>query len=129
MGQQVFNIDSPTKCGILQMFNEGFQDLTSGNTNCSLSSATFTAKVSVNPLGLSTTELIYTSTTLNDVPSDQLWYTTIRTMLYTVPGVGSVVVNPDNNLITIQTLPDSSILNGQQIIVELVINYNITCES
>lgn len=129
MGQQVFNIDSPTKCGILQMLNEGFQDLTSENTNCVLSSATFTAKVSVNPLGLSTSQLIYTGTSLTDVPSDELWYTTIRTMLYTVPGVGVVTVDPTNNLITIQTIPDSTILNGQQIIVELVINYNIQCES
>lgn len=129
MGQQIFSIDSPTKCGILQMYNEGFQDLTSGNTNCSLSSATFTAKVSVNPLGLSATQDIYTSNSLTDVPSDQTWYTTVRSMLYTVPGVGVVTVDPNNNLITIQTLPDSSILNGQQIIVELLINYGIICES
>lgn len=129
MGQQVFNIDSPTKCGILQMFNEGFQDLTSGNTNCVLSSATFTAKVSVNPLGLSTSQAIYTATTLTQVPSDELWYTTVRTLLYSVPGVGNVTVDAINNIISIQTIPDSSILNGQQIIVELIINYSINCSA
>jgi hypothetical protein len=111
------------------MFNDGFQDLTESNTNCTLSSATFTAKVSVNPMSISTTQQIYASTSLIDVPSDQLWYTTIRAMLYTVPGVGSVVIDENNNLITIQTLPDSSILNGQQILVELVINYDISCLS
>ena len=49
MGAEVFNISSPTKFGMLQMLNEVFYDLTTGNTSCSLANATYTAKVSVNP--------------------------------------------------------------------------------
>ena len=34
MGAEIFNIDSPTKFGLLQMLNEGYYDLTTGNSNC-----------------------------------------------------------------------------------------------
>lgn len=129
MGEEIFNVESPTKCGILQMFNEGFVDLTTGNTSCSLVSAEFTAIVSVNPLGLTTSQVFYTSNSLQDVPSDDAWYLVVKTLLYTVPGVGNVSIDSDNNRIIIQTIADSSILNGQEILIEMRINYDITCLS
>ena len=63
MGAEIFNIQSPTKFGLLQMLNEGFFDLTSGNTSCDLISATFTAKVSVNPSGIVASQNFFTSNT------------------------------------------------------------------
>lgn len=127
MGSEVFNISSPTKFGLLQMLNEGFYDLTLGNTECDLVDATFTAKVSVSPLGLTTSDTFYTSTTLVDVPADNLYYDTITQLLLSVPGVGDVVVNPIDNLITIETTRGNDTLQGQEIVIDLIIEYNIMC--
>jgi len=127
MGEEVFNVQSPTKLGLIQMLNEGYADLTSGNTNCDLISATFTAKVSVNPAGLTSQQTFFTSNALNVAPSDNLWYDTIKSLLMSVPGVMSVSVDAINNQITIATNPNSNSLNGQEIVVELVIVYDIMC--
>ena len=127
MGSEVFNIESPTKFGLLQMLNEGFYDLTIDNTGCDLVSATFTAKVSVTPLDLTTSETFYTSTSLGDEPQDNLYYDTITQLLLSIPGVGSVTVNPLENIITIETTRGNDTLQGQEIIIDLIIEYDIIC--
>lgn len=129
MGAEVFNIDSPTKFGLLQMLNEGYFDLTSTNTGCDLISADFTAKVSVNPSGVLVTQTFFTSTSLVSVPSDNQWYDTIRTLLLGVPGIGNVIIDQLNNQITIETSRTNTSLEGQEIVIELIIDYNIICLS
>ena len=129
MGAEVFNIASPTKFGLLQMLNEGFYDLTTGNTSCDLISATFTAKVSVNPAGLTTQQNFFTSTSLVQAPSDNSWYNTVKSLLLSVPGVGNVIIDQLNNQITIETSRDNTSLQGQEIIIDLVIVYDIICLS
>ena len=129
MGSELFNIQSQTKYGLLQMLNDGYNDLTSGNTSCSLISADYTVKVSVNPLGLTTSQSFYTATSLIDAPSDNLYYDTVVDLLNTIPGIGVITVDSANNQITIQTSTDSSTLDGQEIIVELIIVYDIICLS
>jgi hypothetical protein len=129
MGAEIFNIDSPTKFGLLQMLNEGYYDLTSQNTNCNLISATFTAKVSVNPSGTITSQNFFTSTSLVQAPTDSQWYNAIRTLLLAIPGVGNVIIDENNNQITIETTKNNTTLQGQEIVIDLVINYNIICLS
>jgi hypothetical protein len=129
MGAEVFNIQSPTKFGLLQMLNEGFFDLTSGNTSCDLISATFTAKVSVNPSGIIVTQNFFTSTSLVQVPTDNQWYNTIRNLLLGIPGVGNVSIDQLNNQITIETSRNNTSLEGEEIVIDLVIDYNIICLS
>jgi hypothetical protein len=129
MGAEIFNIDSPTKFGLLQMLNEGYYDLTSENTNCNLISATFTAKVSVNPSGTITSQNFFTSTSLVQAPTDSQWYDAIRTLLLAIPGIGNVIIDETNNQITIETTKNNTTLEGQEIVIDLVINYNIICLS
>ena len=129
MGAEIFNIDSPTKFGLLQMLNEGYYDLTTGNSNCNLISATFTAKVSVNPSGTITSQNFFTSNSLVQVPTDSQWYDAIRTLLLAIPGVGNVIIDDPNNQITIETTKNNTTLEGQEIVIELVIVYNIICAS
>ena len=129
MGSELFNIQSQTKYGLLQMLNDGYNDLTSGNTSCSLISADYTVKVSVNPLGLTTSQSFYTATSLIDAPSDNLYYDTVVDLLNTIPGIGIITVDSANNQITIQTSTNSGTLDGQEIIVELIIVYDIICLS
>ena len=129
MGAEVFNIESPTKFGLLQMLNEGFFDLTSGNTSCDLISAAFTAKVSVDPSGIVASQNFFTSTSLVQVPTDNQWYDTIRTLLLGIPGVGNVIIDQLNNQITIETSKGNTSCQGQEIVIDLIIVYNIICLS
>jgi hypothetical protein len=129
MGSETFNIQSQTKYGLLQMLNEGYNDLTSGNTNCNLISATFSVKVSVNPLGLTTSETFFTSTSLVTAPSDNLYYDTVVSLLESIPGIGNVTIDALNNQIIITTSAGNDSLNGQEIIVELIIVYDTVCLS
>ena len=127
MGSEVFNIQSQTKYGLLQMLNDGYDDLTSGNTSCSLISATYTVKVLVNPLGLTTSDTFFTTTSLVVAPTDNQYYDTVVSLLQTIPGIGNVTVDSGNNQITIETSPGNTTLDGQEIIVELIIVYDTIC--
>lgn len=127
MGDEEFQLKSGTKCGLLQMLNEGFVDLTTGNDGCVLNSATFIAKVSVNPTGTTYTNAFYTTTTLVQAPSDNLWYSTIKSLLLSIPGIQKVTIDTLNNQITIQTTVDGP-LNNQIITVDVLIEYDITCK-
>jgi uncharacterized protein (DUF2141 family) len=129
MGGEEFDVQSPTACGLLQMLNEGYSDLTSENSGCVLVSASFTAKVSVNPLGLTTSNNFFTTTSLIEPPSNEQYFEVIQNMLLSIPGVGYVNINESTNQIKIQTIPGDTTLNGQQILVELIITYDINCTS
>lgn len=129
MGAEIFNIESPTKFGLLQMLNEGFLDLTTNNSGCELISASFTAKVSVNPTGIVASNNFFTSTSLIQVPSDNDWYTTVRNLLLGIPGIGNVTIDQLNNQITIETSRNNTSLESQEIVVDLIIEYNIICLS
>jgi uncharacterized protein (DUF2141 family) len=128
MGEKTFELDSNSKYGPSKMFNEGYYDLTSGNTGCVLSSATFTTVVIVNPYGTEITDTFYTSTSLLDYPADNLWYDSIQNLLMTVIGVGDVIINEENNQILITS--DNTNYAAATTIdlkVYLVIDYNINC--
>jgi hypothetical protein len=127
MGAEQFSLVSPTKRGILQMLNEGFDDLTSGNTNCDLVSTEYYAKVQIQPIGIVLEELFFTGTSLIQTPSDSLWYSTIESMLESIYGIGNVTVNQLTNEITIETDRSETSLNGQEVIIELIIVYDIMC--
>jgi hypothetical protein len=81
----------------------------------------------VTPLDLTTSETFYTSTSLGNVPDDNLYYDTITQLLLSIPGIGSVVVNPSNNIITIETARGNDTLIGQEIVIDLIIEYDIIC--
>ena len=129
MGGEQFNIQSQTKYGLLQMLNEGFDDLTNDKVSCDLISAVFGVKVSVNPMGLTTSQNFFTGTTLVTAPSDNLYYDTVKDLLLTIPGIGGVTIDAGSNQITVNTEPGNDTLNGQEIVVELTIVYDIMCLS
>ena len=123
------------KRGILQMLYEGYFDLTSGDTNCVLNSAIFTADVMVN--GVVQQSIFYTSTGFEDTPTDNDWVTAITNLLYTFGGISSVIVNLDTNQIIItsgcQTEGEGcqtksvTTLDDANVKISLNIDYDISC--
>jgi hypothetical protein len=128
MGGQLFEIIQ-TRFGLQQMLNQGYEQLTSGRTDCSLISATFNLNVYVEPSGLSGTTTFYTSTSVTDIPADNLYYDAAQSLLLSVPGVQNVIVNPVPNEIIIQSSTTNTELVGKTIILKLFIDYNIICLS
>lgn len=127
VGTQKLITSIQSETGILEMLNDGYQDLTNGDPNCELVSATFIASVSVSPVGLLLETPFYTGTTLVDTPAVNLWYTAVENLLVTVPGVQSVNINPLDNTISITKNPTNPYLNGQTINITLAIEYDINC--
>lgn len=127
MGEENFIIESPVVCGFIQLLNKGYNNITSGETNCSLSATTFTVNVEV-PTLYSTGTTIYSGTTLIDVPSNQLYYDTLEELLQGIPGIGQIIINSTTNQIIISTDPEDNTLEGKEIIIELVIDYQINCQ-
>jgi hypothetical protein len=128
MGGQLFEIIQ-TQFGLQQMLNQGYDQLTSGRTDCSLISATYSLNVYVEPSGISGTTTFYTSTSVTDIPADNLYYDAAQSLLLSVPGVQNVIVNPILNEITIQSSTTNNELIGKTIILKLFIDYNIICLS
>jgi hypothetical protein len=128
VGEQTFELITNTKYSLSKMLNEGFQDLTSGETGCNLSSATFTTRVKVNPLSPEVTEVFYTTYSLLDVPQDNLFYNSIQNLLSSSIGVGEVIIDEINNEITI--LSDAGrqdLVSSLDVKVYLTIDYDIYC--
>ena len=111
------------------MVNEGFYDLTTGNTNCVLSSATYTATIDIS--GNTYEQDFYTGTTLNDVPTESDWVDALEGILSGITGVGSYTVNPSTNTIQVKSYcdGDENTLSDSEFIMGLSIEYNINCES
>jgi hypothetical protein len=115
--------------GFLEMLNEGYLDLTSGYTGCVFSGAIFTAEVNIN--GSAFTQSFYTATTLNDVPQDTLWQSTIESILSGITEVGSYTINLLNNTLQIKSncSGDFDPLADAPFSLGLEIVYDVICDS
>lgn len=134
VSEETFNVNTSAKYSILKMFNEGYYDVTSGNSGCNLVSATFSAKLVVQPYGTEVIEPFYVTNSLVVPPSDNTWQDTIKSMILKVKGVGNVIIDELNNkLIIISDIDNQDIVNGTiaaiNIKVYLLIDYEINCLS
>ena len=109
------------------MVSEGFNDLTSGNTNCVLTSAEYIAVVEVS--GNTHQQSFYTGTTLTDVPSESLWVQTLESILSGITGISSYTIDATTNLIEIVSTCDGDVdvLSDSEFILGLKIEYDIYC--
>lgn len=126
-----------TKRTIQSMYLEGFNDLTSGDTNCIINSATFSINAEVG--GQSAQTMFYTSSGATDYPNDLLWSEAVSIILNSFVGISDVTVDLFSNRITIKTNCEEITKNcGPQTInplqdteikVNLLIDYDISCVS
>ena len=122
-----FTTTTGNQRGMLEMLNEGFIDITSGYTNCTLNSAELTCEIIVN--GSAFTETFYTATTLNDVPQDTLWQSTIESILDGISDIQSYQIDLLNNTLTITSNcnGDSDPLSDADFSLNLTIVYDVVC--
>jgi hypothetical protein len=135
--EQFFDSGLVQKKTIRSMYLEGFNDLTSGDTNCIINSANFTVYAEVS--GQSAQTQFYTSTGATDYPSDTVWANAIINILEGFAGISDVTVDVVTNRITITTscedidknctIQQINPLQDTEIIVDLMIDYDISCVS
>ncbi len=110
----------------LLMLNEGYTDLTLNEENCVLNEAIFEVITIVS--GITKSVKFFTGDTLSEAPSESLFATTVRNLLLTYDGIGSVNVNSTTNQITINSDCESTVsLLDVDIIVNMKIHYDISC--
>lgn len=122
-----FTTTSGNQRGLAEMLNEGYLDLISGYTNCVFNSAELVCEVTIS--GVTYTQPFYTATTLNDVPQDSLWQSTIEDILDTVPNISSYSIDLLNNTLTIISTcsGDDDPLADEDFTLGLEITYDIVC--
>lgn len=126
-----------TKRNIRSMYLEGFNDLTSGDTNCIINNSTFSIYAQIGPQSAQTE--FYVSSGATDYPTDQLWADTIIETLESFYGISGVTVDIISNRVTISTICEDitkgcevvpiNPLQDNEVIVKLVIDYDISCVS
>jgi hypothetical protein len=132
MGGDDFKGKTSTKYGLLQFLNEGYYDLISGHTDCDFVSATFYAILTLMPSGIKSTQSFYTSTSLFDVPPENLWSSAVKSLLLETQGISDVIINDfDNTIKVISDINNPQIIKGPEsildIVVDVSIDYNINC--
>ena len=114
--------------GPKQMLLEGFYELTLNEFNCVLNQSIFEASVTVS--GVTTTQEFYTGTTLNEYPTVNEWDDVIESLLLDYDGIASVTFDVEENKMTITTDCNSIVsLNDADVVINMVIYYDISCES
>lgn len=124
------------KRGMLEMLNEGFlENIPVGATTCTLNEAIFSCNIQISGYsGMSqwvsgSTVPFYTGTSLNDVPSDQLWIQTIGSILNGIPEIENYNIDPLTNSVKIfsDCSGDEDPLRNGYIDINLEIDYDISC--
>ncbi len=85
--------------------------------------------MNININGSAHTQTFYTATTLNDVPEDTDWITTIEGVLSSISEVGTYSVDVLNNNLQVKSNcnGDDDPLGGKSISIGLTITYDVYC--
>jgi hypothetical protein len=123
------------KRGILQMYNEGFYDLTLNDFGCIVNSAEFIVEVKIDENTIQ--NLFYISSGITDYPNELVYLETVRQTLQEFPGVGNVDFDINKNEIIIYNdcteIQEScqpytfNQYDGSNFIINLKIVYDISC--
>jgi len=136
---KVFGTNSITKFGIVEILNDGYEELLnltygeetpSSLIDCKLNSAIFTLQFELNPSGYTGTTSFYTGYTRTDVPTDSVYVETIKDFLENpsnISGISDVSYDLVSNTINIIAEPGDSI-TSQVLTIKLKIDYDISCK-
>lgn len=120
----MFNTATNTKLNIPKMVYQGYDEVTVGGNNCYLTGMSFTVYIDVD--GNTYTDNFYTSSSLDDYPSDTLFVSTITNILLLIPGIASADADIVNNNLTINADCTNS-LSDKLVTIQLEITYDYCC--
>lgn len=122
---------SGNKRSMYSMLNESYLDASQGDTNCVIDTAVFTMNftLSSDTVSYSFSEDFYTGTTLTDVPSDNLWASTLDGVLSQITELQSYNINLFNNSYTLISNcdGDEDPLRNAYVQLELTIDVTVDC--
>ena len=124
-----FTTTSGNQRGLIEMLNEGFMDITSGYTDCVFNSAELFCEINIGGTAYTSTTAFYTATTLNDVPQDTVWQSTIEGILSGITEIDTYDINLLNNTLTITSncSGDSDPLSDADFSLGLSVVYDVVC--
>jgi len=131
--EQNFITTSQRKRGFYEMLNEAFLDLNQEDANCYLESAEFIGYLTISggSYGTNTgySESFYTTTDLNDVPSDNLWEETVGNLISNYTGI-TYSTDLLNNIFSIQGICEGDVdpTNGAFVELRVEIDLDVNCE-
>jgi len=119
-----------TKRGMYEMLNEGYIDIVgTGATACTLNTAVFNYQIELS--GVTYEGPFFTATTLNEYPSDNLWVSTIDSVLsgLTPTPLQSYNINLVNNTVNLVSdcNGDEDPLRNTKFVLGLYIDYDVDC--
>ena len=128
--EREFTTTYGTKRGMYEMLNEGYIDIVgTGNTACTLNTAVFHYQIELS--GVTYEGPFFTATTLNEYPSDNLWVSTIDSVLsgLTPTPLQSYNINLVNNTINLisNCNGDEDPLKNTNFVLGLYIDYDVNC--
>lgn len=122
----VFVENYGAQLGLLEMLNNGYQNLIYGETGCVFNSADFT--IFIVSSGNTYVTTLNSTFSLLEVPTVDEYVTAIINLLYTIPGINGVIVNSQTNTIELSTDCDKQ-LEDTNITITLEIQYDYCCNT
>ena len=114
---------------LLEVLNEGFNDLSLGNPSCYLNSAIYELIVELTPMSYSASTIFFTGDSRTIVPSNSEYADVLKTIVGAIPGVESVEYDLFTNKVTIIAEPNNQTILSQVLTIRLKITYDIICTS
>lgn len=117
------------KFNLTNMYFSGFSELTIGSTNCLLSSATFSFKISLD--GNDYEYPFYYTVSSNDLPTMEFLAGIIQSTVESIPNIVSCTVDAANNSINVVANSSNGVeyYNNETLQFVVIIDYAINCVS
>jgi hypothetical protein len=122
-----FVVQPMSSNSLLDILNDGFNDLTLGNTSCYLNTAIYELIIDLNPMMYSASTVFFTGDTRTKVPSDSEYADVLKSIIKDVPGVESVEYDLFTNKVKIIAEPNNQQILSQVLTIRLKITYDIIC--
>ena len=122
-----FTTTTGAKRGVSEMFFEGFADITSGYTGCTISNAILTCSITIN--GSAYTQTFANITDIDDIPQDNVWLSAIDFILSNSNVVGNYTIDELNNTLSIESSCSGTTdsIGDSEYKLELNIEYDAVC--
>ena len=124
-----FVVQPMSSNSLLDILNDGFNDLTLGNTSCYLNTAIYELIIDLNPMMYSASTVFFTGDTRTKVPLDSEYADVLKSIISNVPGVESVEYDLFTNKVKIIAEPNNQQILSQVLTIRLKITYDIICTS